>query len=384
MRAIDPAQRVRRWHTYLVAWALHRVIALGFGVVILLMSATGGVLVMHHEIERRVEPARHVIDVPPHARRVPIAPLVRTIAARHAPTGYRPLRLMTAHAPNESEKLMFVAPDGRTRWAAFVNPYTGAVLWHGSDQALFTPWLLALHMHLHLGGWGYIVTGLAGVSLFLLGLTGLYVYRDGLRALWRPPMRLNRGWRFRWSDLHKWVGIVTIYFSLVLGVTGALYAATTAPGQIAAPRPSAKPFDLEQLTAVEPALQRTRERFPGSDIIRVSFPASEKAALLILVLHRDAPVWAKFSRMEFDPVTGAVRAIRDAAAATPREKFSAVLAPLHFGFYGSALVKWLYVIGGFAPAVLTVSGIALWFVRTRKNAGTRSPASQRARESVAA
>ena len=366
MRPLAPAQRIRTWHTYLVVWTLHRVLGLGVGLVILLMSASGGLLVMHHEVERILEPGRHVVDVPSNAVRLPIAPLVRSIAATHAPAGYRPFRLMISRAPEESDKLMFLAPDGRTRCAAFVNPYTGEVLWHGADQSLFTPWLLALHMHLHVGGWGYVVTGLAGAGLFLLGLTGLHLYRDGLRGLFRRPLRSNRGWRAGWSDLHKWLGVVSIYFSLMLGLTGAIYCVTIAPGQIAAPKPQPAPFDVAQLAAVEPALQLARERFPGAEILRVSFPTTAKAALTILVLHRDAPVWRKFSRLELDPINGAVRAVRDAAAATAREKFSAMLSPLHFGFYGSPVVKWLYAIGGFAPAMLALSGTAIWFLRTRR------------------
>jgi uncharacterized iron-regulated membrane protein len=366
MRALEPAQRVRRWHTYLLVWTLHRVLGLGLGVLILLMSATGGVLVMHHEIERMLEPGWHVVDVPPHAVHRSITPLVRSIAAGHAPDGYRPFRLMTARAPEETHKLMFIGPDGRTRWSAFVNPYTGEVLWHGADQSLFTPWLLALHMHLHVGGWGYIITGLTGAGLFLLGLTGLYVHRDGFRALWRSPIRFDRGGRLRWSDLHKWLGVVSLYFCIMLGVTGAIYCITIAPGQIATPKPRPAPFDLAQLTAIEPALQETRERFPGAEILRVSFPTSAKAVLTILVLHRDAPVWRKFSRVDFDPASGALKTIQAAAAATARQKFSAMLAPLHFGFYGSPLVKWLYVMGGFAPAMLAVSGTAIWFLRNRK------------------
>jgi uncharacterized iron-regulated membrane protein len=372
MRPLAPAQRIRTWHTYLLVWNVHRILGLGVGVLILLMSASGGVLVMHHEVERILEPGRHVVEVPANADRLPIAPLVRAIAAAHAPADYRPFRLMIGRAPEESDKLMFVAPDGRTRWAAFVNPYTGEVLWHGADQSLFTPWLLALHMHLHAGGWGYIVTGIAGAGLFLLGLTGLYVYRDGWYGLIRGPVRFSRGSRLGWSSLHKWLGVVSIYFSLTLGLTGAIYSITIAPNQIAAPKPQPLPFDLTQLTAIEPALQTTRERFPGAEILRVSFPTTTRAALTVLALHREAPVWRKFSRIELDPVSGVVRVIRDAANATTSEKFSAMLAPLHFGFYGSPVVKWLYALGGFAPAILALSGGLIWYIRSRRNSSRPS------------
>jgi uncharacterized iron-regulated membrane protein len=376
LRTPTPAQRVHRWHTYLIVWAVHRVLGLGFGALILLASVTGGLLVMHHEIERVVEADRHVIQSSGTATSpLPITTLVRNVAA-FAPDGYRPFRLMPGDSRDESHQIMFVASNGRTRWSAFVNPYSGEVLWHGADQSLFTPWVLALHMHLHVGGWGYVVTGLAGVGLFLLGLTGLYLYRDRLGALWRRPLRLNRGRRVAFSDFHKWLGVVSIYFSLILGLTGTIYCITIAPGQIAAAKPLAAPFEFSKLAAVEPMLEFARTRFPGAELRRVAFPTTAKAAVTLLILERDAPVWRKFSRIEFEPATGAVRAVRDAREATPREKFSAMLAPLHMGFYGSPLVKWLYVVGGFAPAILALTGASIWWLRTRstRNRGASAPA----------
>ena len=363
-RASGGGARLKR-----AAWFVHRVLGLGLGGLIVVSSLTGGLLVMHDNVERSVEPGRHVLpsdstlaSVQP---RPPVASLVRAVA-NEAPAGYRPLRLVLAHAAGDTEQLLFVAPDGRTRWTAIVNPATGDLIWRGPDQALFTPWLLGLHMHLRLGGWGYVVTGVGGAALFLLGATGLYVYRQRFRGSWRRPMRLDRGWGVALGDLHRWVGVATIYFSLVLGVTGLIYTIRIAPGQIAAPKPLPAPFDLARLASVEPALAFARERFPGAELLRITFPNSATAPLTVLVLHRDAPVWRKFSRIDFEPATGAVRTVRDARTATPGEKFAAILAPLHFGFYGSPLVKWLYVVGGFSPAILAVSGMAIGVLRRRR------------------
>ncbi len=66
--------------------------------------------------------------------------------------------------------------------------------------------------------------------------------------------------------------------------------------------------------------------------------------LQIRVLHRDAPVWRKLSRIDFDPTSGEVRRIRDAAKASASAQFESILGPLHFGYYGSPLL------GANAPA----------------------------------
>jgi uncharacterized iron-regulated membrane protein len=372
-----PEQRVRRWHTYLIVWRLHRWAALAFGVVIVVLSVTGALLVLHHDLERWIFPERHVVSVPAEpAPRAAIVPVLRQLQAE-APTGFRPLRLEPGHGPDESHKLVFVGPDRTTRWSAFVNPYTGAVLWRGPDQSLLTPWLLHLHMHLQIGKWGYVLTGLAGVALTFLGLTGLWITRDRLTALFRHPFRKRLGPRVAFADLHKWMGMATLYFTLVLGGTGVWFAILIVPNQLQpeARKPLAPAFDLSTLAPIEPAIAATLAHFPGSELARVVFPWDAGIGIQVRVLHRDAPVWEKFSRIDFDPVTGKQLKVADARKATTSAKWQAILGPLHFGLYGSALTKWLYVIGGFAPALLAATGTAIWWLRqrsTRRRAQTVS------------
>jgi uncharacterized iron-regulated membrane protein len=300
-------------------WTVHRVLGLAFGALILLASVTGGVLVIHKELERIVERDLHTLAAAPTAPALPKTPIVQALAPT-APEGFRPMRFMLARGPLDTERLIFLGPDGRTRWTTIVNPYTGEVVWRGADQALFTSWLLGLHMHLRLGGWGYVITAVGGIGLVLLG------------------------------------------------VTGTIYSLKIAPGQIAPPKPLGETYDLTRLAPLEPALATARERFPEGQLIRVSFPTTPAGALSILVLERDAPVWRKFSRVDFEPDTGALRAVHDARDGTLSQKLNGMLAPLHFGFYGSTLVKWLYFVGGFAPALLALTGTAIWYLRTRKTA----------------
>jgi len=363
--ALPPEKRINRWHTYLLVWKLHRVLALVFGALLLLMSLSGSLLVLHHEIERAFEPDRHT--VPPAARGQPARPLAnlaRTIAPL-APADYQLFRIEPADTAEGTHKFIFRSTSGTTRWSAFVAPSTGEVLWRGPDQALFSPWLLELHMRLRAGRAGYAVTGLAGVGLVLLGLSGLFLHRERMGALWRHPFRVSLGWRVAFADLHKWIGIAALYFVIVLGVTGAIYACrgfTTTP-----PRPtSTRAFTLAQLAPLEPMLAAARERFPGAEILRAQLPPQAGGAVTVLLLHREAPVWQKFSRMDFDAATGALRGVRAANELPAGEQFAAMLAPLHFGFYGATWVKWAYFVGGFTPTLLALTGLLVWWHRGRQ------------------
>lgn len=358
-----PASRVRSWHVWLLVWRVHRWIAFAAGALLVLLSATGSLLVLHHEFERLVEPERHV--VPGAAADAPLRPLAELTAHihDHAPSDFRLFRLIPANDARSTHKFIFLGPDQKTRWAAFVEPASGNIRWAGPDQRLFTPWLLHLHMHLQLGRAGYFITGAAGIALTLLALTGLFIHRDRLATLWRHPFRLRLGWRVALADLHKWIGVFLLYFPLMLGVTGTLYVWAILDAKPAPP--AAVTLRVAELPPLEPLRAEAQRRFPDAEVLRIQFPADAGGAITLLLLHRENPPWQKFSRVEFDARDGSLRRVRDAQAAAAGEQFRSMLAPLHFGFYGATWVKWAYFVGGFAPLGLALSGFALWFVRVR-------------------
>ncbi len=374
MKPPGPEQRIRRWQTYLAVWGLHRWLGLGTGLFIVVASLTGALLVLHHDLERWLHPERHVVPAPPpEAPPGPgLADIVRAVAPL-APPGYRPLRIEPGHGATDAYKLVFIGADSSIRWSAFFDPHTGQVLWHGADQHLLTPWLLHLHMHLHAGTVGYVAMGVASLALTLLALTGVWITRGRLALLLRRPLRLGRGWRIAASDLHKWTGLVSLYFSFILGATGLWFSILIIPDELRrqAPEPLAPAFDLTQLAPIEPALATVRAQWPGAELARIILPWDDGVGLQVRVLHREAPVWRKLSRIDFDPATGAIRRIRDARDAAWTDQLQSILGPLHFGYYGSTLVKWLYVAGGLAPTVLCVSGTIIWWCRRRSAGQTR-------------
>ncbi|HTO03228.1 MAG TPA: PepSY-associated TM helix domain-containing protein, partial [Opitutus sp.] len=363
---ILPSQRIRRWHSYLVVWKFHRWLGLAGALVLVVLSLSGSLLVIHHELDRIVEPNRHTVPVASRTETdpAPLADLARKIVPM-APDGYRLFRIEPAVTADETHKIMFRGSDGRTRWSAFAHPRTGEVLWHGYDQSLITPWLLHLHMQLQAGRIGYYVTGLAGVCLVLLGVSGLYLYRDRLSALWRHPFRLHLGWRVALTDLHKWTGVASLYFVVMLGLTGTLYVLSILRTE-ATPTSRTSTFDPRVVAPLEPMLAAAKAQLPDAEVLRIQFPSQGNGILSILLLHRSAPPWRKFSRVEFVPATGSLKAIRRAGDASAWKQFSSMLAPLHFGFYGATWVKWAYFFGGLSPTLLAITGFLIWFRRKRR------------------
>lgn len=363
MQPVAPESRLRSWQVWLLVWRVHRWLAFAAGALLLLLSATGSLLVVHHELESIFERDLHrAPSAPASAAPVPTLAQIAATVAERAPADYRLFRVLPAQETVSTHKVIFLSADGTTRWSAFVAPASGVILWAGPDLQLFTPWLLGMHMQLHAGRTGYWVVGAAGVALTLLALTGLYLHRGSLLGLLRQPFRLRLGWRVALADLHKWIGVVALYFPLVLGVTGTLYVVTILD---AAPTPTTTAVDSARLPPLEPMIAEARALFPATEVLRVQFPADPAGAATVLLLHRENPPWQKFSTVSFALADGRLRAVRDATRLTAGEQFRSMLAPLHFGFYGAPWVKWAYFFGGLAPAALTFSGAALWWVRTR-------------------
>ena len=379
----SPTQRVsqpkaRSWRARLQAtlWRFHRLVGIGFALVVITVSATGSLLVLEPEIENWLEPERHRLPnaYPEGAARAPIGAVVQQLS-HSAPREFRPLRLEPAASPSRADKYVFVSEDGQNRrWSAFVDPYTGTVIWSGDDQRLFGPWMLHLHEHLRIGDLGFVVTGAAALALVLLALSGLLITRRRTSVLVSGPTQTGKSTRKRWSQLHQWLGLVSLYFSLVLGGTGLWFAVLIVPDVLRSPPPEplGPAFPLESLVAVEPAIERARAEFPGAELARVVFPWKDGVGLQIRFLHREAPVWEKTSRMDFDAETGAVKRITRAYDGTWDQKLSSILGPLHFGTQGAEWVRWTYAIGGFTPALLGISGLLVAWSRRRSPAPHRA------------
>ncbi|WP_075090390.1 PepSY domain-containing protein [Verrucomicrobium spinosum] len=78
---------------------------------------------------------------------------------------------------------------------------------------------LKLHYSLLLGDWGIFFAGVLALLLCLLGLSGIYLYRGFWKTLF--TLRWRSSARLFFSDLHKMVGISSVVFNLILGLTGA-------------------------------------------------------------------------------------------------------------------------------------------------------------------
>lgn len=149
--------------------------------------------------------------------------------------------------------------------------------------------MLKLHTDLFLGLPGYLFLGLMGLLLVASLVSGVVVYTPFMRKLDFATVRAERSRRLKWLDLHNLLGIVTLSWVLVVGVTGVINTLALPilmlwqGGQLAemtAPYKDAPP--LQRLGSLDAALATARRAAPDMEVSFVGFPAPSSAASITM------------------------------------------------------------------------------------------------------
>jgi uncharacterized iron-regulated membrane protein len=355
-----PALRsVYRWHQWL---------GLGAGVFLVIIGFSGSVAVFKEEIDWLVTPALRV----PAGN--PIAPLEpdALVASLHA--AYPTARLDVLHLSSRTgyaHRAYLKLPEGGRE--AFLDPASGAIRGDRPTGAGYTTtlenFIRQFHVRLLLGAWGRVFVGVFGVVLALSCVTGLWIYRgwlkNALRLRWRGATA-----RTRWSDVHKLVGVWSLVFNLVIGITGAVLGLENLAGNIRRhwlDQPAASP--IPRAPARGPALPagelvgRARSAFPDLRVQALIFPRQPGQPFMVRGNTSARLVARNMNYVALDPATGAVLAQADGRTARGWERLYLTFDPLHFGYFGGYWTKIPWFILGLSPGILSLSGFWLWWRR---------------------
>ncbi|AFZ48783.1 Propeptide PepSY amd peptidase M4 [Cyanobacterium stanieri PCC 7202] len=141
-------------------------------------------------------------------------------------TNYPDLELSKIVFPNEADdpfRLIVNTPE-QVRQEIYIDAYDNKVLSIYPRNNTYDPFLHKIHTELLGGNIGKILLGLSGISLFILAMTGLY--------LWKGWKKINLGFKVRWSskpkiinyDLHQVIGIFSFLLAINMAITGSILA----------------------------------------------------------------------------------------------------------------------------------------------------------------
>lgn len=243
----------------------------------------------------------------------------------------------------------------------------------------------SFHMNLFIPGRvGSYIVMLFGVTLFISGVAALYFYR----RWWQRFFRINWAGNI-WSELHKAVGLWSIWFIFVIAITGCWYLfelmrghlgdghfAFTGNGDYAVhplPPPTAdaslSPLPLGDLVAKVHALR------PDLDIRQVSYQSAADDANALFYADGQSRHWLvrdRANQVVLDSRNGELLYSQEASEYPLYWRWSDTADPLHFGNFGGLVSKLIWFIFGLALSGIILTGTWLHVKRLmRERRGRR-------------
>ena len=363
----------------LKAWFLvHKWTSLVCTLFLLMLCVTGLPLVFAEEIAHLTGADPEAAPAAPGAQPANIDQLVSTALAQYP--GDVPLFFgWDDHSPsvyvNTGARPDTPPPEMHT---AIMHGYTGEVLPAPQFNEGVMFFLYRLHTDIFVGLPGMLFLGAMALLFAVAIVSGLVLYGPFMRKLRFGTVRTGRSRRLAWLDLHNVLGIVTLGWAFVVGITGAintlagpLEQAWQAEqlGEFAAryegrPRPT-------QLASLDAAVATARKAEPGMTPAFVSFPGTGYSGdhHYGVFMHGNTPLTERLYRpVLIDAETG------ELTARPQLPTYMSVLLlsqPLHFGNYGGMPLKILWGLLDLLTMLVLVSGLYLWFKRGSSDAHIR-------------
>lgn len=366
------AQAIRRW-SFVHTWS-----SLVCTLFLLMLCLTGLPLIFDDEIALALNPDTWS---PPHTgeTRTLDRLLADALAAR---PGEVPLFMSFDEdrpVVNVTTAPSLAAPPAAMHLASF-DRGSGAVVPRGARGEAVMEFLLRLHTDLFLGLPGMLFLGGMGLLFALAVVSGIVLYAPFMRRLPFGTLRMAKSARTRWLDYHNLLGIVTVAWVLVVGMTGVVNTLAqpiielwkqTELADLAAPYAGQPPPATR--SSLDAAVAAARAAAPHMQLQFVAFPGSafSTPSHYAVFLHGDTPLTAHlYTPALIDARTGDFVGLREMPWYV---EALALSQPLHFGNYGGLALKLLWAAFTVITLVVLASGLYLWVARRSDHSRPGNP-----------
>jgi uncharacterized iron-regulated membrane protein len=336
----------------------------------LLLCITGLPLIFSHEINHWLHSDIQPQKVAPGTPDAAMDPVLAAAQARHpklvplfmsqAADEPEMWQVSLAKTPTEQEALRTVIVDART----------AAVLGEPRFDEGFMAVMLRLHVDLFAGLPGKLFLGVMGLLLVVAIVSGVVLYAPFMRKLEFGSVRHHRTPRVRWLDLHNLLGIVTLVWASVVGLTGVintlgepvikLWRADQMTEMLAPYKGKTPPAKRASLQA---SVNAARALEPSMRVGFIAFPGTDFASPFHynVFMQGNAPLTSRL----FKPVLvdASTAQVSDSRALPWYVSTVLISQPLHFGNYGGLPMKIVWVALDIATIFVLGSGLVLWAKR---------------------
>jgi uncharacterized iron-regulated membrane protein len=360
---------VKRWFWW------HKWTSLICTAFLLLLCLTGLPLIFHEEIEQLTETKKNPHH-PANAKPVTLDQMVAT-ATQHFPGKVAKLVVWDKEHPGLVNVTVGDAPSSsyETDKYVVINSYTGKIEETPVVQEGFMYIMLRLHVDMFAGIPGKLLMALMGILFVIAILSGIMLYGPIMKKFDFGMIRTEKSARLKWLDMHNLLGIITLVWVTIVGITGVINALSDVmlfawqQGQLTemtAPYKNAKPL-TGSLSSLDEAVKVVQQKEPEMQPYFVAYPGtmySSKHHYAVFVRGTTPLTERLLKPALIDCKTGSLTDLRDMPFFVNAYFIS---QPLHFGDYGGMPLKIIWAIFDIATIVVLGSGLYLWFARSKSS-----------------
>lgn len=353
--------------TIKIWYLIHKWASLICTLFLLLLCLTGLPLIFHHEIDHLLGDAVEPPDLPADAPRASLDTIV-AVAKERRLDDFIQFVSQPADEPHAWFVTMSATPDAEEASAVFMfDARTGELLHEFRLHEGFMHLMFTLHIDLFAGLPGTLFLGVMGLLFVASLVSGAVVYGPFMRKLPFGSVRRARSPRLKWLDLHNLLGIVTLIWAFVVGLTGVIntlarpifgYWQATELAEMITPYRYKPP--LGELVSLQQAVATAQASAPDTEVSFIAFPNTLFAGPhhYAVFLRGQTPLTARLLKPVL--IDAATAQLTDARELPWYVTALLISQPLHFGDYGGMPLKILWAFLDALTIIVLGSGLYLW------------------------
>ena len=357
---------------------LHAWLGLNIAIILMLLFASGTILVFSTEIEGLV-----YMDQPESSygegQQASVGAVYDSVKAAYPNAGITFIRKKDVFG--QSVSAVSVNAAWGERAVVWVSNRTGEVLGQMPDPG-FKVILRSFHDGFFAGQpFGRLAATAFGIALLGSIATGVLSYARFWRGFARLPVRKGNS-RAKWASLHRFIAVWSIPFLLVMTVTCIYYfvaAMGVLPSEKQENTPPAKRsavlpagFAGEHL---DKAVAAAKAALPSMQVSVVTVPARRNKPIVVLGPDSEEVMPLGPSVVTVDPETLDVLDVRPVSSQGPNAQLKSFMISLHYGEWGGMATRIAWLVFGVAGTLLILAGAMIFAAKAIRPARGESVSS---------
>lgn len=353
-------------------WRVHQWAGLKVGLFMTFILATGTIATLSHEIDWLLTPEMRVAS-----QAGPHVSFGTLVASARAAAGDARLERVSAPVGQGFAAEAIALTRNGDRFRIQLDPWTAEI--RG-----ITPWFNAqrllreLHRHLMLPvKWGLPFVAALSLPLLASVISAPFVYKKWWRGFLRLPRRLsNRPGEARRfiGDLHRFVGLWSLWFVALIGLTGLWYLVEWGGGDAPLPQATVQlaPAQVEG-AALDRLVAAALRQYPDLRVTSVHFPDGKPGGVMLMGQADALLVRERANAILLDPADASVVHRLRGEQLSLHQRISEAADPLHFGNWGGLPTKLAWFVFGAALTGLSLTGTLIFAKRLGRADERREP-----------